>query len=136
MSDQLEFKISEGLIRPIIEAKINLAVAEAMGGHERIVVSMLDAYMKQKVDSEGKNSNYSDARNRLDWLLHRMIEDSLKVAMTNYLQTKTEMLEKEFEKFFASKKGTSQIVAAMQDGFCKALADRWKVKIAFEPSAT
>lgn len=134
MADQLEFKISEGLIRPIIEAKIKAAVVEAMGGHEKMVADMMVAYMSQKVDSEGKEGRgYSSDKPRLDHLMHKMVEDALKKALTEYLQGKTDLLTKEFEKFFASKKGTSQIIMAMQEGFCKALADRWRTTINFTP---
>ena len=42
-TDQVEFKISEGLIRPIIEAKINAAIVEAMGGHDSKVDMMAPA---------------------------------------------------------------------------------------------
>lgn len=131
MPDQIEFKVSEGLIKPIIEAKINAAIIEAMGGHEKMVGEMLNAYMTQRVDSEGKEDRYSDSRNkpRLQWLMHKMVEAALKDALTGFLQTKQDFMKKEFEKFFNSKKGTSQLVAAMQDGFCDALKDKWRTNI-------
>ena len=131
MGDQLEFKVSESLVRPIIEAKINVAVIEAMGGAERIVADMLKTYMSQKVDSDGKTSNYSSAVPRLEWLLHKMVEDALKEALKAFLQKKQDMFQKEFEKFFASKSGSSQIVAALKDGFVKSLAEQWTSTITF-----
>jgi hypothetical protein len=134
MADQLEFKISEGLVRPIIDAKIKTAVVEAMGGHEIIIADMMKAYMSQRVDSEGKESGYSSSKPRLDWLVHKMLEDALKTALTQYIQSKTDFFEKEFQRFFASKKGTSQIISAMQDGFCKALTDKWRTTITFTPA--
>jgi len=100
MPDQVEFKISESLIKPILEAKINAAIIEAMGGHERMIADMLTAYMGQKVDNDGKESGYSSNKPRLNWLVQKMIEEALKKAMTEFLQTKKEILYQEFEKFF------------------------------------
>ncbi len=131
MGDQLEFKVSESLVRPIIEAKINAAVIEAMGGAEKIVADMLKTYMSQKVDNEGKSSGYSSNTPRLEYLLHKVIEGALQEALKAFLQKKQDMFQREFEKFFASKTGSSQIVAALKDGFIKSLTERWTSNITF-----
>jgi len=133
MADQLEFKISEGLIKPIIEAKINAAIVEAMGGHDKLVADMMTAYMNQKVDSEGKEDRYSNGKPRFEWLMNKMLTEAMKSALESYLSTKKEMLQKEFEKFFNSKKGASQVVSAMQDGLCAALTSKWNIHVNFNP---
>jgi hypothetical protein len=132
MADQVEFKISESLIRPILEAKINTAVIEAMGGHEKIITDMLETYMKQKVDSEGKVSGYSNNIPRLDWLMNKMISDALKVALTSYLEGKKEFMQAEFQRFFNSKKGSSKLIEAMQTGFVDSLTKNWMTTITFK----
>jgi hypothetical protein len=134
MPDQLEFKISEGLIKPIIEAKINEAMISAMGGHQKMVIDIMNAYMNQVVDSEGKATSYS-GKPRLYHLANKMIEDSLKAALTDYLKSKTDLMTKEFEKFFNSKKGSSQLIEAMQGGFCKALSSTWNFQVIIAPPA-
>lgn len=132
MPDQLEFKISESLIRPIIEAKINSAIVEAMGGHEKMVSDMITAFMSQKVDYDGKESRYNDAKTRLDWLMTRMLEDAMKATLTEYLKSKQDFLQKEFERFFNSKKGTNQLVKAMQEGLCASLSEKWRTSVTFQ----
>ena len=129
MADGIDFKISEGLIKPIIESKIQTAIIEAMGGHERMIAEMVASYMNQPVDSEGKATGYSSNRARIGWLAHKMVEDAMKAALTEWIKSKTGLLEKEFEKFFNSKKGTSKLIEAMQTGFCTALSDKWKTTI-------
>jgi ABC-type phosphate/phosphonate transport system substrate-binding protein len=133
MADGIDFKISEGLIKPIIEAKISAAIVEAMGGHERMIAEMVAGFLNQNVDNEGKVSGYSSNKPRLSWLVHKMLEDAMKSALTAFLEKKKGILEKEFEKFFASKAGSSKVIAAMQDGFCAALKDKWRTTIVFQP---
>jgi hypothetical protein len=133
MADGIDFKISEGLIKPIIEAKINTAIIEAMGGHERVIAEMVASFLNQTVNREGKASGYSSDKPRLNWLVHTMLEEAMKTALTAFLEKKKGLLEKEFEKFFASKAGSSKVVAAMQDGFCAALKDKWRTTIVFQP---
>lgn len=133
MADQLEFKISEGLIKPILQAKINAAISEAMGGHEKMITDMLNVYMNQLVDSEGKTSSYSSSKPRLSWIVNKMVEEAMKDALKSYLQGKKEHLQSEFEKFFNSKKGSSKVIEAMQEGFCKSLGDNWRTVVQFIP---
>lgn len=133
MGDQLEFKVSENLVLPIIKEKINAAVVEALGGHDEIVSSMMTAFMSQKVDYKGNPSENSyNNEPRLHYLAHKMVEDALTESLQAYMKTKTEFMQKEFEKFFNSKKGSSLVVKAMQEGFCDALKDKWRLSIQFK----
>ncbi|KFO67878.1 hypothetical protein ER57_08120 [Smithella sp. SCADC] len=133
MADTLEFKISEGLIKPIIETKINEAIVASMGGHERLISDMVAMYMNQKVDSNGNTTTYSSGKPRLAWLSETMINEAIKNTLQEYLKSKQEFLQKEFERFFNSKKGSSQIVKAMQEGLCAGLGECWRVSIKFTP---
>ncbi len=117
MAEGIDFKISEGLIKPIIEAKINTAIAEAMGGHERMIAEMIAGFLNQRVDHEGKDNGYSSNKPRLTWLGQKMLEEAMKKALTEFLEKKKGLLEKEFEKFFASEAGRHKVIEAMQDGF-------------------
>ncbi len=132
-ADQIEFKISEALIKPIIEAKINTAIVEAMGGHERMIAEMVAGFLNQRVDSDGTDNGYSSNKPRVTWLLQNMLTESMQKALTNYLATKGDLMEREFEKFLNSKKGSSQVISAMQEGLCKALTDKWRTTITFSP---
>ncbi len=133
MADGIDFKISEGLVRPIIESKINAAIVEAMGGHERLIAEMVAGFLNQRTDSDGKDSGYGSNKPRLTWLVHKMLEEAMKKALGEFLEKKKGLLEKEFEKFFASKSGSSKIIEAMQDGFCNALKDKWHTTVIFRP---
>lgn len=135
MADGIDFKVSEGLIKPIIESKINAAIVEAMDGHERLIAEMVAAFLNQMVDQDGKESGYSSNKPRLTWLVHKMLEEAMRKALSDFLEKKKGLLEKEFEKFFASKSGSSKIVEAMQNGFCSALKDKWRTTIIFQPPA-
>jgi hypothetical protein len=89
--------------------------------------------MNQKVDCAGNPTSYSSSKSRLTWLSETMINDAIKNTLKEYLKSKQEFLQKEFEKFFNSKKGSSQIVKAMQDGLCAGLGECWRVSIKFSP---
>jgi len=133
MKDEIEFKISEGLIKPIIQSKINAAIVEAMGGHEKMIVDMVSAFMNQKVDSDGKSSSYGSAKPRFEQIAHKLLEEAIKEALSGYFQAKKDVLAKEVEKFFSSKKGSSLLTEAILKGILLGLGDRWRTTITFTP---
>lgn len=133
MSDNLEFKISEGLVMPIIKAKIETAIIEAMGGHEELIYSMLDAFMKQKVSADGKPAQgYRGDIPRLEYLTTKMVESAMKEALSEFLKNKQELMRQEFEKYFKTKKGSAEIAKAMQKGLCQSFASDWRMQFKFE----
>lgn len=134
MSGELEFKVSQELIMPIIKAKINQAIIEAMGGKDRMIDDVLEAYMSQKVNEKGQVDSYSSSNKykRVDILIHDLLGEAVKEALKDYLATKKEVLSKSFSAYFASKKGGDALARAMEDGITKALMNNWNTKITFE----
>jgi hypothetical protein len=133
MNEPVELKISESVLRPILEAKIQEGIVQMMGGQDKLVRDMLEVWMSQRVDSDGKISTYNSAIPRFEYLVNKMLSEALKAALDDYLKKKTDLLTREFKRFFDSKKGTSAIVEAMQDGLCKALTTSWMFKVNLTP---
>jgi hypothetical protein len=108
MADGIDFKVSEGLIRPIIESKINTAILEAMGGHERVIAEMVAGFLNQRVDDEGKESGYSSNKPRLTWLVHKMLEEAMRKALTEFLERKRVSLKKNLRNSLPVKRGLTK----------------------------
>ena len=101
MTDQIDIKISQDLVKPIIEAKVKAAIVQALDGEKQILEGILDAYMTQKVDSEGKvGRGYSSDKPRIDWLLKSCIENALRGAIKEHLSGNQEKFTQEFLKYF------------------------------------
>lgn len=130
--DNVEIKISQDLIKPIIEQKIQAALVEAMGSYPQMLEQIVKAFLTQKVDSSGKESGYSSDKPRMYHLVNTVLTNACKDAIINFMATKQSCMQAEFEKFFNSKKGQSQLIAAMQDGFLKSLNDKWRLHIEFK----
>ena len=134
MAGDLEFKVSPELIMPIIKEKIQMAIVEALGGHEQMLGGILEAYMGQKVDEKGVISNYSSDNKykRIDILVHKLLEDAVREALKTYLSTKQETIAKAVAKYFATSKGSIAMVNALQEGIIKGLANGWRTTMKFE----
>lgn len=131
MSEPVELKISSEVIKPIIQAKINTAIIEALGGHKDLIESFLDAWMTRKVDSDGKESNYNSTKPRIDYLLTKMLEEALKESLAELLKQRKGEIALEFAKYFKTKAGSNALMAALQNGVCKSLESAWMTSISF-----
>jgi hypothetical protein len=130
MSDQIDIKVSQDLVKPIIEAKIKAAIIQALDGEKKILEGILDAYMMQKVDERGKpGSGYNSDKPRIDWLLTSCIEDALRDAIKEHLSQNQEQFTQEFLKYFQSKRGSNLIVKAMQEGLLESMSSNWRFSI-------
>jgi hypothetical protein len=133
----VELKINENLIKPILTAKINEAVIEALGGRDLLIKDIIEHYMRVKVDNEGKVSTYSSDQNRtrMDYLVDQMIKDAMKDAIKTYMDIHKDLLVKELSKFFASKKGSAEILKALSTGVIDSFQSKWttKIDVKFEP---
>lgn len=125
----VELKISEDVVKGIVNEKMKAAIIEAWGGKEKILSDIIDVYMNCKVDESGKVSNYSSENKyfRRDILITRMIEKAMAEAVSQFLQERQEELKKALVKYFATKQGTSVLVKAMATGFADIMASNsWK----------
>jgi len=136
MEDKLEFKISPDLIMPIIKAKIETAIIKAMGGHKELIDSILEAYMSQKVSSEGKISSYSSDNKftRIDFIMQQTLEVAVKDALKEFLANKQKEVAESISRYFASKKGSSELIRAIEEGILDSLKSNWATKIQFIPN--
>jgi hypothetical protein len=134
MADSVDVKVSDGLIRPIIDAKITEAIAGALRGYENLVANAVARVLSQKVDSKGMPSNqgYSSDVPFLEWLCNDAIQRAAKVAVQKWVEANTETLQDEFLRQLKTKKGP--LVKAFIGGLAGSLQSeyRFSVNVAFK----
>jgi hypothetical protein len=133
MSD-VEFKVSEDLIKGIVSEKMKIAIVEAMGGRDRLVESIVNAYMECKVNADGTVDRYGsyNTHKRSDVMVRELIESAMREALKEHLQTRQEEIKQALCKYLNSKAGTSMIVKAVADGFANSMSDNgWKWNMSF-----
>jgi hypothetical protein len=130
-NEPVSLKIDQGIIRPIIEAKINEGIVEMMGGKEKLIEDMLGAWMTRLVDTDGKTGEYNSKIPRFEYLITQMLNEALKKALNAYLAERQEQITAEFSKYFKSKAGSSALAKALQEGVCASLKSQWLTSISF-----
>lgn len=134
MADSVDIKISQDLIKPIIESKIQMAVISALGSEQTLIADMVKSYMNQKVDSSGRESSYSsDKTTRLEYLSKILLSEAIKDAIKEWSSENKAIIKEEILKYFKSKKGSSMMVDAINNGIIKSFDSMYSFNVVINP---
>ena len=123
----VNLSISKEVVEPIIEAKVNAAVCEALGGSHDIVSDVVTKMLNMKVDDKGKYSSYSSNLTFIQWLCRNAIRDAATAAIKNYINSANDKIVKAVESHLNKK--TKSVAVGMVNAFLQATESEWKLKV-------
>lgn len=134
MADLATLTLDPNLIKPIIEAKINAAVLEAMKGHETIVNNMVHRALYHKVNSDGQVDTYGSRESKpfIEWLTNNAIREACIEAFKEYVVTCKPAMQKAIEAEL--RKSTVPIAKALVNGLVETSAKSWKYSVTVNPA--
>lgn len=133
MSD-VELKVSQDFVKPILEQKIKMALIESMGGSEQFVSALIESYMQIKCGADGKISQYSSDNKYtlLDATLRTMITGAIKDAVQKWAVENQSVISEELAKYFKSKSGSNVMVKAIQSGLVESMSKGWGISVTLQ----
>lgn len=134
MSDQIDIKVSEDLVRPIIEAKINAAICAGLVDQEKLLQGVASRILNMKVNSDGKRDpyNYSDSLTLIQYLAENAIKEAAQAAIKEWAESKKEEIKKSLIEQLKLKKNTSRMVEILMDGIMEVTTSKYRFKLEFE----
>jgi len=123
--DGIDMKVSEGLVKPIVEAKIQAAIAVALGGEKQIFDSIVEKILTQKVNSEGKVDSYShhNKYSFVEILCHKTIQAAADRAIRDWIEKNQKKLQVAIEKQLNKQSG--KMTRAFIDGILDSIKSSW-----------
>jgi hypothetical protein len=134
MSDSINLSISKEIVNPIVEAKIRDAIQEALGGKEAVITKVIDQVINTKVNHEGRVSQYS-SDNKYSWIdscFHQTISELVKAEINSIIKEQSSLIKDELIKQLKTKKGASQVAAALLGALSQTLESAWNSKVSIE----
>jgi len=130
---EVDIKVSEDLIRGIIETKVQTAITEALSEESSVVENVVTAALTQKVSSTGSVSRYATDNkfSYLDVLCKKLIREAAEAAIARWVVSRKEVLEKEFLRQLQTKKTSSLMVRACVEGLTGAVKEKWRFSVSF-----
>jgi len=133
MSDQVDIKISESLIKGIIESKVQTAITEALSKDKGVVERVVASALTMMVGEDCNVSKYSSDNKYtfLDALCRKLIREAALVAVQKWAEDRKEVLEREFLHQLQTKKVSNLMVRACVDGLIDATKNKWRFTVCF-----
>lgn len=135
MSDaKVEVKITEDLVKPIIQAKIEAAIVTSLNEEQGLVEKTVAAVLSEKVDNEGKvsKSDYYNKYTRIEYLSTRMIQNAAEAAIVKWAENNQKQIEDAMYKELSKKAQTSNLVKSILNGLVDATKSSWRFKVDFD----
>ena len=125
MKDNVEIKVGNDLIGPIVEAKIQAAIVEALSTETGLVERVVAAKLTSKV----RHPNHYEDVTFLDLVCEKVIGEAVEQAIREWASSHKEKLVAELTRQLSTKKHGSRVVSAMLDGFVEATQSNWRLKV-------
>ncbi len=121
MSDVVKIEISQDLVKPVIEKKIQLALIEALDGKDAFIEQIAAQAIRQKVNFEGKitKDSYYDKHDMIETCLRIAVRDAVLKAVEVYIDQNRNKIEKAVRNTI--EKHPSRLVKAIVDAAAKSL---------------
>lgn len=127
--DGVDIKIGDELIRPVIEAKIQAAIIEALSDEKGLIERVVTSALTEKVKT---SDSYSSER--IPWiekLCREIVQDSAKEAIRQWAESKKEAITAEFLRQLSTQRTSKAVVSSMIDGLVRASENHWRFKVDF-----
>jgi len=125
MSD-LSIQVSQELIRPIIEAKIQAAIVCELEKERNLIPQMVQAALNTKVDCKGNVSSYSSDNKYtyIERLCNEAIQKTAKESLKDYLEENIPNLKKELK--IQLEKQSNNMAEVFIKGVIDCLESNWR----------
>jgi hypothetical protein len=126
--------VPRDVIEPVIQAHISAAVVAALGDRSAIVQDVVTRVLQEKVDDEGKASNYNRSIPWLQWVMHKCVRDAAKAAIVEQLELQKDALKKALAAELAKK--NSPLVRQLVEGMVGAMTHpdvlKYRIAVSFD----
>ena len=123
---QVGVTVSENLILPILEAKVQAAIIEALGDERSLIERVVTAALTKKI----KPDQYS--HKEVPWIEHvcqNVIQAAARDAIEQWAGSQKEAITQEFLRQLKTRKTSSSVVGAMIEGLNAAASHKWKFSV-------
>ena len=128
--------LDQEYIKASVENIVKAGIVQALGDPSVLVRDAINQTINRKVDREGKPSDRDYyAIPYLNWLANKVVEDTIRQALTEAVQANADSLREEMLRQLSSKNFKRDLASAFLQSVLNASESTWKmpVTINFEP---
>lgn len=126
MSSGVSLTVGEDLVTPVIEAKIQAAIVEALGGQGAVIERLVAETLERKVP---KGDYGYKQWTLLEKICHETLTKAVEAAVQEWAKSHVEKIKAECLKQITSKKGMSSLVEQMLSGLANVASSHWRLTV-------
>ena len=130
MKSNVNVEISEDLVKPIIQAKIQAAIVTEMSkDKDGLLEAMVNGAMTQKVNDDGRRvkDSYYNKTPFIEVLCKNAIQEAAREAMKDFIEENKPLIKEKIKKELTRK--NSMMAKAVVDGMVKNMQTSWNFKV-------
>jgi hypothetical protein len=119
MSDIINLQISDELVKPIVDAKIQSAIVAALGNGEALIVAAVQRALNDKVGYDGKKAQYNSDNKfpYLETVCNRLLQDAVRDALKKWIEESRGKIEVAVKKELSKK--MNSVAATLVDALSR-----------------
>lgn len=116
-NEMLNLSINKEMLTPVIEQQVKLLMCEILGGKDEIVSKLISQVLNQKVDENGRPSNYSSNKTFFEYLFVDELKKLLIELVREEVRGKQSKIKTLMRNYLKSDKGASALSEALLNGW-------------------
>ena len=134
-TETVNVEVSSGLVKPIIEAKIQAAILGEMGRDPTMFIeAVVKDALSVKTDEKGVVSrhSYDNRYTFLEAMVRKTIRDEATKAVEELMSAQRDKIRAEIKKRLMSERGASKIASAVVNGLAEGVKAKYSSTIRVE----
>jgi len=126
----VNLQVSDTIISDIVQQKIEMEIIKAMDSDkDALIKEIVSKTINQKVDSEGKVSNYSSSNkyNLIDLLFKNKLQQLTSNILVEYVESKQKNIREEIENQLVKNK--KELARGLIKGLIESSKSKWTFKV-------
>lgn len=131
MSDNATFQLPRDMIEGAIQHHVGLAVSKALGDHSVILGKLIQSVLTQRVDSDGKPSNYSHNAEFITWATNNAVRKAVVECLNEEIKKYEGQIRSNLSEQLAKRNSPliKNLVESMTRGMVDAASSKWHMSV-------
>lgn len=126
----VDLTLDQEYIKSSVESIVKAGIVQALGDPASLVRKAVDGTINRKVDSDGRFTDRDwNSKPYLEWLANKVVEDTIRQAMTEAVQANADALREEMIRQISTKQFRNSMASAFIKAVITNSESRWNMPI-------
>jgi hypothetical protein len=128
---EVNVSIGQDLIKPIIEAKVQAAITQAVESEKDLVTKFIARSLEVRVDKNGKRNRYEyeNKYTMLEYMCYETLKDCAREAIKSWVEDNKSEVRKALTAQLKTTRTTTALAKSIIDGMTNCVKSDWRMSV-------